>query len=51
MCRSGPGDDYSFADRLGAKYGADPLTRDQPGQLRVKVVIRPVRVNTIYIRA
>jgi PPOX class probable F420-dependent enzyme len=46
-----PDDDYSFADRLGAKYGADLRSRDQPGESRVKVVIRPVRVNAVDMRA
>jgi len=45
-----PDDDYSFADRLGAKYGADLRSRDQPGESRVKVVIRPVRVNAVDMR-
>ena len=44
-------DDYSFADRLGAKYNADLRDHDQPGQSRVKVIIRPVRVNAIDMRA
>jgi PPOX class probable F420-dependent enzyme len=38
-------DDYSFADQLGAKYHADLRDRDQPGDSRVKVIIRPVRVH------
>jgi PPOX class probable F420-dependent enzyme len=38
-------DDYSFADQLGAKYHANLRDRDQPGDSRVKVVIRPVRVH------
>ncbi len=45
-----PDDDYSFADRVGAKYGADLRSRDRPGQARVKVTIRPVRVNAIDLR-
>jgi hypothetical protein len=43
-------DDYSFADRLGAKYHANLRARDQPGQSRVKVIIRPVRVNAVDMR-
>jgi PPOX class probable F420-dependent enzyme len=43
--------DYSFADRLGAKYHADLRNHDGPGQSRVKVIIRPVRVNAIDMRA
>ena len=44
-------DDYSFADRVGAKYHADLREHDRPGQSRVKVTIRPVRVNAIDMRA
>ena len=44
-------DDYSFAGRVGAKYNANLRDRDQPGQSRVKVTIRPVRVNAIDMRA
>jgi PPOX class probable F420-dependent enzyme len=43
-------DDYSFADRLGAKYNANLRGHDQPGQSRVKVTIRPVRVNAVNMR-
>ena len=39
-----PDDDYSFADKVGAKYGADLRTRDQPGDTRVVVTIRPARI-------
>jgi PPOX class probable F420-dependent enzyme len=45
-----PDDDYSFADQVGAKYGADLRTRDRPGQARVKVTIRPARVNAVDMR-
>ena len=44
-------DDYSFADRLGAKYDANLRDRDLPGQSRVRVIIRPVRVNAVDMRA
>jgi PPOX class probable F420-dependent enzyme len=44
-------DDYSFADRLGAKYRANLRESDLPGQSRVKVIIRPVRVNAVDMRA
>ena len=40
-----PDPDYSFADKLGAKYNADLRERDQPGESRVIVTIRPVRVR------
>lgn len=42
-----PDDDYSFADQVGAKYGSNLRDHDQPGQARVRVTIRPVRVNAI----
>jgi PPOX class probable F420-dependent enzyme len=45
-----PDDDYSFASKVGAKYDADLRVHDQPGQSRVKVVIRPVRVNAVDMR-
>jgi PPOX class probable F420-dependent enzyme len=44
-----PDDDYEFADRLGAKYGADIRTFDPPDQTRVQVVVEPVRVNAVNI--
>ena len=39
-----PDDDYEFADKVGAKYGADLRTRDQPGDTRVVVTIHPKRI-------
>jgi PPOX class probable F420-dependent enzyme len=45
-----PDDDYSFASKVGAKYDADLRVHDQPGQSRIKVVIRPVRVNAVNMR-
>jgi PPOX class probable F420-dependent enzyme len=42
-----PDDDYSFGDRVGAKYNANLRDHDQPGQKRVVVTIRPVRVNAV----
>ena len=41
-----PDDDYAFADRVGAKYGADLRENDQPGETRVVLTVRPVRVHT-----
>jgi PPOX class probable F420-dependent enzyme len=41
-----PDDDYSFAERVGAKYGADLHENDRPGDRRVVVTVRPTRVNT-----
>jgi PPOX class probable F420-dependent enzyme len=45
-----PDDDYSYADKLAAKYGSDLREHDQPGQSRVKVVIHPSRVNAVDMR-
>jgi PPOX class probable F420-dependent enzyme len=40
-----PDDDYEFAGKVGAKYGgADLRERDQPGDSRVVVTIKPARV-------
>jgi PPOX class probable F420-dependent enzyme len=39
-----PDPDYEFADKVGAKYGADLRDRDQPGDTRVVVTIHPTRV-------
>ena len=40
-----PDDDYVFAGQVGAKYGgADLRERDQPGETRVVVTIKPARV-------
>jgi PPOX class probable F420-dependent enzyme len=41
-----PDDDYALADKVGRKYSADLRTMDQPGERRVVVTLRPVKVNT-----
>lgn len=41
-----PDDDYAFADRVGAKYGADLRKMDKPGERRVMVTLRPAKINT-----
>jgi PPOX class probable F420-dependent enzyme len=41
-----PDGDYAFADQLGAKYGADVRGMDGPGESRVMVSVRPLRVRT-----
>jgi PPOX class probable F420-dependent enzyme len=42
-----PDPDYTFADKLGAKYGGANLReRDNPGETRVIVTIKPARVVT-----
>ena len=45
-----PDDDYSFADRIGAKYQSDLRERDRPGEGRVVVTVRPTRVNAVDMR-
>jgi PPOX class probable F420-dependent enzyme len=42
-----PDDGYVFADRVGAKYGADLRAHDQAGDTRVIVTIRPQRVHAV----
>jgi PPOX class probable F420-dependent enzyme len=38
-------DNYAFADQVGAKYGgADLRERDEPGDVRMIVTLRPARV-------
>lgn len=39
-----PDDDLSFAAKAGAKYGMDFTQHDRPGETRVVVTVRPVRV-------
>ena len=39
--------DYAFADRVGAKYGADLRDHDGPGETRVVVRLRLTRVNAV----
>lgn len=46
-----PDDSYEFADRVGAKYGADLRSNDGPGESRVVVTIKPVRVNAVDMGA
>jgi PPOX class probable F420-dependent enzyme len=41
-----PDPDYSFADKVGAKYQADLRDNDRPGESRVIVTVRPHRVRT-----
>jgi PPOX class probable F420-dependent enzyme len=45
-----PDDDYAFADRVGAKYGADLRKIDNPGENRVVVTIKPARINAVNMR-
>jgi len=41
-----PDDEYEFADKVGAKYNSDLRDRDEPGDTRVVVTIRPSRIVT-----
>jgi PPOX class probable F420-dependent enzyme len=43
-------DDYVFADRVGAKYGADLRVHDGPGDRRVVLTIRAARINAVDMR-
>jgi PPOX class probable F420-dependent enzyme len=45
-----PDDDYAFASRVGAKYQADLSLHDKPGDKRVVVTIRPLRVHAVDMR-
>jgi PPOX class probable F420-dependent enzyme len=42
-----PDPDYAFADKLGRKYGADLRRMDRPGEGRVVVILRPIKINAI----
>ncbi|HVW48447.1 MAG TPA: PPOX class F420-dependent oxidoreductase [Solirubrobacterales bacterium] len=46
-----PDDDYAFARRLGAKYGADVRDHDRPGEKRVVVTIEPTNVFAVDMGA
>jgi PPOX class probable F420-dependent enzyme len=39
--------DYSFADRVGRKYGADLRQHDRPGETRVVVTVEPAKVYAV----
>ena len=43
-------DDYAFARKLGAKYGADLSEHDGPGDSRVIVTIHPTNVYAVDVR-
>jgi PPOX class probable F420-dependent enzyme len=45
-----PDDEYEFADRISAKYGANLRAFDPPGETRVVVRIRAKRINAIDMR-
>jgi len=41
---------YTFAQKVGAKYGADLRAYDQPGSTRVVVTVPNERVRTVDLR-
>ena len=45
-----PDEDFSFADRVGAKYGSDLRAHDKPGDKRVVVTVKPSRINAVDMR-
>jgi PPOX class probable F420-dependent enzyme len=42
-----PDEGRALAKRVEAKYGADLSARDQPGDERLAVTLRPVKVNAV----
>lgn len=46
-----PDDDYAFADKVGAKYGANLKEHDKPGDSRVVVTVQPVNVFAVDMNA
>ena len=46
-----PDDDYTFARKVGEKYGADLSEHDGPGDSRVVVTIEPVNVYPVDMSA
>jgi PPOX class probable F420-dependent enzyme len=46
-----PDDDYEFAGRLGAKYGADVRSMDPPEQTRVALTLIPAKANAVDLSA
>lgn len=45
-----PDDDYAFARKVGAKYGADLSQHDGPGEGRVILTIEPTNVYAVDMR-
>ncbi|HEX5293967.1 MAG TPA: PPOX class F420-dependent oxidoreductase [Streptosporangiaceae bacterium] len=46
-----PDPDYALAARVSAKYRSDLREHDRPGDTRVVVTIRPLRVNAVDMSA
>ncbi len=42
-----PDPDYTFADKLGHKYGANVRMMDRPSESRVVVTLHPIKINAI----
>jgi PPOX class probable F420-dependent enzyme len=42
-----PDKEYVFADKLGKKYGTDLRKIDRPGESRVVVALRPIKINAV----
>jgi len=42
-----PDPEYTFADRVGAKYGADLRAHDRPGEKRLIVTVDPVKIHPV----
>jgi PPOX class probable F420-dependent enzyme len=42
-----PDENYEFAARVGAKYGSDVKAMDKPGDSRVVLTVKPVKVNAV----
>jgi PPOX class probable F420-dependent enzyme len=42
-----PDADSAFAAKVGAKYGADLVEYDRPGEARVVVTIEPVKIHPV----
>ena len=40
-------DNYAFARKVGAKYGADLKLHDQPGERRVVLTVEPVKIHPV----
>ena len=45
-----PDDDYAFAAKVGAKYGADLRAYDGEGESRIVLTVEPVKVYPVNMR-
>jgi PPOX class probable F420-dependent enzyme len=46
-----PDDAYEFAEKAGAKYGADLRVHDKPGETRAMITLTPRRINAVDMSA